>query len=157
MFDELIKSKLLKDLRYFNEHKNELNQMYPYERAEKFNIGIRKLGLHANGLSYLDLFRKLITQIGNAMGYIRLIRSGGRRCLADGTCFIRNFNAVDNLNELINELNVPLLTQKAAECLKRDMSNLINNFQEATEYFQVIFFIILNEHNVTLFYIFSCY
>lgn len=64
MFDEQIKSRLLKDLRFFSEHRTELNQMYPYERAEKFNVGIRKLGLNENGFSYLDLFRKLITYIG---------------------------------------------------------------------------------------------
>lgn len=64
MYDEHIKSRLLKDLKFFTEHKLELNQMYPYERAEKFNFAIKKLGLNANGLSYLDLFRKLITQIG---------------------------------------------------------------------------------------------
>lgn len=65
MFDELIKSRLLKDIRFFTEHKLELNQMYPFERAEKFNFEIRKLGLNQNNLSYLDLFRKLITQIGS--------------------------------------------------------------------------------------------
>jgi len=37
---------------------------YPYERAEKFNKGIRKLGLNPEGESYLDQFRTLITQIG---------------------------------------------------------------------------------------------
>lgn len=64
MFDEHIKSRLLKDMRFFSEHKLELSQMYPYERADKFNIGIRNLGLNQNGSSYLDLFRTLITQIG---------------------------------------------------------------------------------------------
>lgn len=67
MFDEHIKSRLLKDLRFFAEHKNEFNQMYPYERAEKFHFGIRKLGLNQNGQSYLDLFRKVITHIGRLM------------------------------------------------------------------------------------------
>jgi len=37
---------------------------YPYERAEKFNKNIRKLGLTPDGESYLDQFRTLITQIG---------------------------------------------------------------------------------------------
>ena len=39
--------------------------MYPFERADKFNKGIRKLGLTADGDSYLDQFRNLISQIGN--------------------------------------------------------------------------------------------
>lgn len=64
MFDEHIKSKLHKDIKFFNENKSKLNQMYPYERAEKFNFNIRRLGLNEDGLSYLDLFRKLITEIG---------------------------------------------------------------------------------------------
>lgn len=70
MFDEHIKSRLLKDLRYFTEHKNELRQMYPYERAEKFNSSIRQLGLNQNGESYLDLFRKLITHIGKCIQFV---------------------------------------------------------------------------------------
>ena len=37
---------------------------YPFERAEKFNRGIRKLGLTPEGQSYLDQFRQLISQIG---------------------------------------------------------------------------------------------
>lgn len=39
-------------------------EQYPFERAEKFNRGIRKLGLTPDGLSYLDQFRNLISQIG---------------------------------------------------------------------------------------------
>lgn len=37
---------------------------YPFERAEKFNRGIRKLGLTPDGQSYLDQFRQLISHIG---------------------------------------------------------------------------------------------
>lgn len=37
---------------------------YPFERAEKFNRGIRKLGITPDGMSYLDQFRQLISQIG---------------------------------------------------------------------------------------------
>lgn len=64
MFDEHIKSRLIKDIRYFRENKTQLEQKYSYERADKFNKGIRKLGLTADGLSYLDQFRMLISHIG---------------------------------------------------------------------------------------------
>jgi len=36
---------------------------------------IRKLGSSKKGISYLDKFRMLITHIGNALGYVRMIRS----------------------------------------------------------------------------------
>lgn len=140
MYDEQIKSRLLKDLRYFCDNKSETDQMYPYERAEKFNIGIRKLGLNPEGLSYLDLFQRLISHIGNAMGYVRLIRSGGRRCLSDATCFLPTIDKVNDLTELLtNSTDLSEQSVKAAECLNRDIKNLTDNFAEATEYFKVIY------------------
>ena len=88
--------------------REETGQKYPFERAEKFNKGIRKLGLTPDSLSYLDQFRELITQVGmsfvrkvlfsfarffnilrvffcvgNAMGYIRMVRSGGLHCVSN--------------------------------------------------------------------------
>ncbi|GJQ84460.1 hypothetical protein Trydic_g21021 [Trypoxylus dichotomus] len=138
MFDELIKSRLLKDIRFFAENKTELDRMYPFERAEKFNFGIRKLGLNRNNLSYLDLFRKLIAQIGNAMGYVRLIRSGGRRCLADATCFIPDLKTVNDFTDVLETAELPELPKIAADCLRHDIKNLVDNFEEATEYFKLL-------------------
>ena len=43
---------------------HKIQVQYPFERAEKFNRGIRKLGLTNDGLSYLDQFRLLISEIG---------------------------------------------------------------------------------------------
>ncbi|KAB0801554.1 hypothetical protein PPYR_05908 [Photinus pyralis] len=137
MFDEQIKSRLLKDLKFFTDNKNE-SQMYPYERAEKFNVAIRRLGLNQEGLSYLDLFRKLITRIGNAMGYIRMIRSGGRRCLADATCFIPDLKAISDLNKLLEHENLSEPSKKRIESFASSVNNLVENFEEATEYFKLL-------------------
>lgn len=49
--------------------------MYPYERAETMNRNIKRLGTTGKGVTYLDRFRQLITGIGNALGYVRMIRS----------------------------------------------------------------------------------
>lgn len=70
LYDDHIKSKLLKELCYFQENKSKLDSKYPYDRADKFNKGIRVLG-EIDGLSYLDKFRILITQIGEyiVIGY----------------------------------------------------------------------------------------
>ena len=37
---------------------------YPFTRAERFNRLIRKLGQNQDGLTYMDQFRVLVTQIG---------------------------------------------------------------------------------------------
>lgn len=47
-----------------------MDNQYPYERAEKFTKMIRKLGLTEKNETYLDQFRRLISEIGNAMGSV---------------------------------------------------------------------------------------
>ena len=63
LFDDNIKSRLIKDYNYFLENKIYHGGVYPYERAEKFNKSITRLGV-TNGLTYLDQYRILISQIG---------------------------------------------------------------------------------------------
>jgi len=77
LFDEQIKAALFREIRYFTENKETLNSKYPWDRADKMVKDIRRLGMTPDGMSYLDKFRVLITEIGNAMGYVRMIRSGG--------------------------------------------------------------------------------
>ena len=38
---------------------------------------MRNLGQDEKGKSYIDYFRTIVTQIGNALGYVRMVRSGG--------------------------------------------------------------------------------
>ena len=52
---------------------------YPFAKAEKFNKVIRKLGVSEEGLSYLDQFRILITQIGMCLCNVREGRGGEGR------------------------------------------------------------------------------
>lgn len=72
------------------------------------------------------------------MGYIRLIRSGGRRCLADGTCFIPDLKSVEEVTLLLEEDKLQNVTKNAADCLHQDLSSLVENFEEATEYFKLL-------------------
>lgn len=46
-------------------------------RAEKLNKEIKKLGAAEDGMSFLDQFRQLISEIGNALGFVRMVRMGG--------------------------------------------------------------------------------
>lgn len=65
MFDEHIKSRLIKDIKIFKEMKqSDAMAKYPFDRAEKFNKAIRTLGVSADGQTRLDQFRTLITHIG---------------------------------------------------------------------------------------------
>ncbi|EGV93842.1 UPF0681 protein KIAA1033 [Cricetulus griseus] len=79
MYDEHIKSRLIKDIRFFREIKDQNDHKYPFDRAEKFNRGIRKLGITPEGQSYLDQFRQLISQIGKHCSVIVVMSGRGNR------------------------------------------------------------------------------
>ena len=91
MFDENIKGYLAKERRWYKKNKNELDFKYPFDRAFKFTKDIRKLGVteskkkngDGGGLTYLDQFRLLITHVGNALGYVRMVRSAGMHFCSD--------------------------------------------------------------------------
>jgi len=138
LYDDHIKSRLYKDIKFFKESRDQLDNKYPVERSNKFNKDIRKLGVSDVGLSFLDQFRILITQIGNAMGYIRLIRSGGRNYVANAIKFVPDLQDIVKYEELATKENLPAETILAARILDNAVDSLTKNFAEGTEYFKIL-------------------
>ncbi|XP_077568439.1 WASH complex subunit 4 [Stigmatopora nigra] len=138
MYDEHIKSRLIKDIRFFRETKDQSDQKYPFDRAEKFNRGIRKLGITPDGQSYLDQFRQLISQIGNAMGYVRMIRSGGIHCCSSAIRFVPDLEDIVDFEELVKEEGLSEETRRAAGVLDSVLGDLTSNSAEGTEYFKML-------------------
>ncbi|RMX41703.1 hypothetical protein pdam_00019853 [Pocillopora damicornis] len=138
LYDEHIKARLIKDIRFFKETKEQSDQKYPFERAEKFNKGIRKLGLTPEGQTYLDQFRTLISQIGNAMGYVRMIRSGGLHCCSNAIRFVPDLEDIVSFEELVKEENLSEESQQASKNLDAAINDLAKNFAGATEYFKLL-------------------
>lgn len=138
MYDDYIKSKLIKDVRFFRDEKDSLKSKYPYERAEKFTKAIRKLGVQGDGITYLDQFRVLITTIGNAMGYIRMVRSGGLHYCSNAVNFVPDLQYILQFEDLVKEENLCNETIFAAKNLDSAVENLTKNFSESTDYFQLL-------------------
>jgi WASH complex subunit 7 len=132
IFDERIKSRLAKDLKYYRDNSDKNRQVFSYDRANSFNRDIKKLGANENGESFLDQFRKLITQIGNSMGYLRMIRSGMNHV---GT----QANFDDDLEFVLmsEEQGLSDTTLKAAKNLEEDIKQLSKNYEEGILFFKV--------------------
>jgi WASH complex subunit 7/WASH complex subunit 7, C-terminal/WASH complex subunit 7, N-terminal len=94
LFDEYIKSHLMKERRFFRRERKALDNRYPYEHAIDLTRDIRKLGLTDDRQSYLDKFRSLISEIGNALGYVRLVRSAGMNAAAEAIKFVPDLNLI---------------------------------------------------------------
>lgn len=96
------------------------------------------MGLNEENLSYLDQFRQLVTQVGNALGYVRMIRAGGLQCCAQGCQFVPDLADIPKFATLSTELEgLNKETLRAAEILDDVVDNLVQNFAEGTEYFKV--------------------
>lgn len=148
LYDEHIKSRLTKDMRYFRDNKKDLDQKFPFDRAVKFNRGIRKLGLMADGVStYLDQFRMLVTNIGNAMGFVRMVRSGGLHATAASVRFIPDLEDIPNFEEITKAEGLSEESIEAAEVLDSTLETLTKHFNSGSQYFELLVQVFCNQLN----------
>ncbi|KAJ4462623.1 putative WASH complex subunit 4 [Paratrimastix pyriformis] len=136
--DEHVKALLLKDFRFWQKNRERLNNQYPWERAAAFNMDIRKLGPAPNNEgSYLDMFRRLITEIGNALGFVRMVRSGGIRYCSEAIKFVPDLENIIGFAEHTARRLSPE-TVECAKSLDATLSNLTKNFSEGIDFFQLL-------------------
>jgi WASH complex subunit 7 len=155
LFDDHIKSRLMKDLRYYRNERDALENKYPYDRAEKFLSHIRKLGVTPDGNTFLDHFRQQITEIGNALGYVRMVRSGGMQYASNSIKFVPDLDDIPSFHEDAKnvleagdqledgsappvDLSLPEETLSAARNLDGVLDDLSKSFAEGTEYFSIL-------------------
>ena len=86
----------------------------------------------------MDLFRKLIGQIGNAMGYVRMVRSGALHECTEATVYLPEIDAELNFVNYATEDILGEASVKAAENLENDINNLCKNYHVDTNYFQLL-------------------
>ncbi|KAI2795690.1 hypothetical protein BLOT_016329 [Blomia tropicalis] len=151
LFEEHIKSRLIKDIRNFREliAKQEAAGVngslikFPFERAEKFAKGIRRLGVASDGFTYLDKFRQLLTQIGNVLGFVRMLRSGALHCTSEIANFIPDLDDLRNgikFEDLVR--NEPITfnqeTIEASQNFDQTLETICANYSDATDYFKLL-------------------
>jgi len=138
LYDDHIRSRLIKDTRFYRESRTELNNQYPFERADRFNKEIRRLGVSNTGITYLGKFRILITEIGNSLGYVRMIRSGGLRYISNAIKFVPDLRRIQKFTGMVEEEGLSNETKVAASNLDAVLENLMKNFTEGSEYFRIL-------------------
>ncbi|KAH8280735.1 hypothetical protein KR054_005175, partial [Drosophila jambulina] len=138
LHDEQIKSRLLKELRFHAEHKhNKPYQSYPYERAENFLRKIRKLGFASNGETYMDLFRKVITQVGNAVGYVRLLQAGSKNANYRSRSYMPKVGSQFGAGEEVRE-GLMEATASAIREYEKSVGHMRECYSGNTNYFKLL-------------------
>ncbi|CBZ27457.1 conserved hypothetical protein [Leishmania mexicana MHOM/GT/2001/U1103] len=89
LHDDYVRSHLLKDARAVRQRKKEQQPCkYPVDQAEQLIREMDRLGVAHDGVSFLEKARQLINEMGNALGFMRMMRSGGLRAVAEGARFV---------------------------------------------------------------------
>eukprot|EP01063_Lacrimia_lanifica_P036975 TRINITY_DN7468_c0_g2_i1.p1 TRINITY_DN7468_c0_g2~~TRINITY_DN7468_c0_g2_i1.p1 ORF type:complete len:1229 (+),score=555.07 TRINITY_DN7468_c0_g2_i1:65-3688(+) len=156
LFDELVKSRLLKDIKWFAENREANYNLYPMKRADKFVKEIRRLGVDQEDQSTLDHFRKLITEIGNGLAYVRMVRTGGMQAISGYINFVPNLDDIPCFESMLSDANfranpedsdeevdgeIPETTHQAARNLDSIVKNQERKFggsSEDSDYFKLL-------------------
>jgi WASH complex subunit 7 len=94
LYDDYIKSYLAKERRFYRRERKNLDNRYPHDHAAALCKDIRALGTTADKQTFLDKFRALIAEVGNTLGYVRMVRTAGMRAAAEAVKFVPDLEAV---------------------------------------------------------------
>ena len=101
---------------------------------------MRKLGLMTDGVSsYLDRFRLLITHIGNALGFVRMLNCGGILHSADIIKFIPDINILPGFESLVDSagLQDPEL-RISANLVDQNLERVSKSFKNQNSFFRLL-------------------
>ena len=129
------------------------------KRAERFNTAIAKLGVSSDGKTFLDKFRELITQIGNTIGFIRMIRSGAIESSAYASHFIpklhlspKSSNGIPDdptqestIAALFQKLQASPRSVEIAESVDSLISNFVDSFGNENDYVEMLIAVFAKE------------
>ena len=130
LHDDYINSPLLIEAKEF---KRDPSDRYSFKKANKMCKTMRGLG-SVEGKSYLDKFREVITMIGNALGYVRLIRTASIKDSSSMINFIPKNLTEPNFEEYCNEMGIEGDLKKAAEMFDESINILYKQEAEAKDY-----------------------
>ena len=164
LFDDYIRSHLSKEKRWYKKHHkdDEVDNKYPFDRAIMFVKDIKKLGVSDNK-TFLDRFRILISEIGNALGYVRMVRSAGMKYCSEAVQFLPDLDKISEFaplagarglgsddgdgegkddkeggEEKIEGAGLSETTVNAAKNLDQCINVVKTNLKDSTDYFHVL-------------------
>ena len=138
LYDEFIHNPLMQEQRFFKKNKEKVNNQYPYERAEQLSKTIKRLGTTKGGVTYLDKFRQLITHIGNALGYVRMIRSASLKDNSNLVKYMPKIVSETKFEDIAEELGIQAETFETIKMFDMCIRNIFKQHEDASDYLRMI-------------------
>lgn len=130
LYDEYISSPLLIEAK---EYKRSQATKYGFNKAIHMCKTMKSLG-QVEGKPYLDKFREVITMIGNALGYVRLIRTASIKDSSSMIHFIPKDLEEPKFKDYCEEMGIDGDMKKAAEMFDQSIRILFKQEAEAKDY-----------------------
>nr|CAD2203053.1 unnamed protein product [Meloidogyne enterolobii] len=123
--DEKLKSTLIREICFYRDSIDQLEQMYPMERAEKMTNSLKRYCHKIGGgpsLNIVERLRILIVRIGNMIGLLRMFRSGILETFAPNITF--GFKHKESMSDLINNFDKNSIQNNCAKLCDKISSNI---------------------------------
>lgn len=134
LFDEKVKSRLIKEIKHF---KDCAGEPYNFDRAMQLNREMKKLGTNNKGENCFDLFRKLISHIGNSLGYIRMLRSGMNHVSSQACVHLPSLEDELEVLKEHQRNNMKDTYQGSLDNLQHEITYLNSNYDDGELFFRV--------------------
>lgn len=131
LLDPTIKNMLSKEAKLFRKQKDKLRSQYPAKNAHDL---ARKLKQLVQGRDYLSLLRERITQIGNTLAFVRMIRNASLKDNNNLLKFIPNKIESFSFGDVAEELCIGGETLEACAMFDKSVSLLLKQADDANDY-----------------------
>jgi WASH complex subunit 7 len=123
LMDEFIKSSLMLEKRYWLDHKEDLGNRFSYDRAEKLLNDIKNLSKGKDELTLIDKLRNIIAQMGNALGFIRTIRTALMEYNSQNLKFFGDNSLFEQIQKSFKSFDISFMGEAHADNLQENNNN----------------------------------
>lgn len=142
LLDETIKNLLFREAKIYTRDKDKLNGYYPYEKAYALSRNLRQL---VEDVNYLDTMRERITQIGNTLGFVRMIKNASLKDNQNLLKFIPSFLTDFKFEDISEDLGIDGATMEAVKMFDESVRLMQKQGEDANDYLRKI---VMNNENL---------
>jgi len=146
MQDETLTSYLVREYRWFKKYRRKAEEdesssrKYPFERAEKFYKELSIASTREKGYNIVEKFRQLVTMLGNALAFARILRTASYSYLSKNVQYVPFIDTYEcSFHDTGIVLNYGSTMQECCRELDKLIEQLRESFSESTDFLRVIF------------------